>query len=104
MGVLSGLVWAAGADFRRPSRDLEHQSVCHCSAALSDSGTAGQHRLRHFGNGRGLAHTAILSRRRRATACWWQIDLSRHVIRFLLLGLAWNVKVPSRQAQRALRS
>jgi stearoyl-CoA desaturase (delta-9 desaturase) len=36
---------------------------------------------------------------------WWQIDVSYYVIRTLSwLGLAWNVKVPTRQAQRALRS
>jgi stearoyl-CoA desaturase (delta-9 desaturase) len=31
---------------------------------------------------------------------WWQIDVSYYVIRLLqLLGLAWNVKIPSKQAQ-----
>jgi stearoyl-CoA desaturase (delta-9 desaturase) len=35
---------------------------------------------------------------------WWQIDVSYGVIKALaLLHLAWNVKVPSRQAQAALR-
>jgi stearoyl-CoA desaturase (delta-9 desaturase) len=36
---------------------------------------------------------------------WWQIDVSYWVIRGLaLLGLAWNVKVPSREAQAAQRT
>jgi stearoyl-CoA desaturase (delta-9 desaturase) len=31
---------------------------------------------------------------------WWQIDISYYVIRGLaLVGLAWNLKVPSKQAQ-----
>jgi stearoyl-CoA desaturase (Delta-9 desaturase) len=35
---------------------------------------------------------------------WWQIDVSYWVIRVLaLLGLAWNVKVPGKQAQAARR-
>src|SRR5947209_3780310 len=35
---------------------------------------------------------------------WWQIDVSYWVIRTLaLLGLAWNVKVPGKQAQDAQR-
>jgi len=35
---------------------------------------------------------------------WWQIDVSYYLIRFLaLLGLAWNVKVPGKQAQAAHR-
>ena len=35
---------------------------------------------------------------------WWQIDVSYWVIRALaLLGLAWNVKIPSKQAQRERR-
>jgi stearoyl-CoA desaturase (delta-9 desaturase) len=35
---------------------------------------------------------------------WWQIDMSYEVIRFLaLLRLAWNVKVPSKQAQAEKR-
>ncbi len=37
---------------------------------------------------------------------WWQLDVSYLVIRVLVqMGLAWNVKVPSRQTQlRGLRS
>ena len=36
---------------------------------------------------------------------WWQIDVSYWVIRTLaLLGLAWNVKVPGKQAQAAHRT
>jgi len=37
---------------------------------------------------------------------WWQVDVSYYVIRGLaLVGLAWNVKVPSRDAQhRELRT
>ena len=35
---------------------------------------------------------------------WWQIDMSYQVIRTLaLLGLAWNVKVPTKQAQAQQR-
>jgi len=35
---------------------------------------------------------------------WWQFDLTYWVIRVLAwLGLAWNVKLPSRQAQQAAR-
>lgn len=35
---------------------------------------------------------------------WWQIDFSYWVIKALaLLGLAWNVKVPTKQAQAAQR-
>ena len=31
---------------------------------------------------------------------WWQPDLSYYVIRLMrLCGLAWNVKLPSKQAQ-----
>jgi stearoyl-CoA desaturase (delta-9 desaturase) len=36
---------------------------------------------------------------------WWQIDASYGFIRALaLLGLAWNVKVPEKQAQAAQRT
>jgi len=36
---------------------------------------------------------------------WWQIDVSYGVIRLLeLVGLAWNVKLPSKQAQRERES
>ncbi len=36
---------------------------------------------------------------------WWQLDASYGVIRVLaLLGLAWNVKVPGKQAQAAQRT
>jgi stearoyl-CoA desaturase (Delta-9 desaturase) len=35
---------------------------------------------------------------------WWQPDLSYYVIRLMrLVGLAWNVKLPSRQAQEQAR-
>jgi stearoyl-CoA desaturase (delta-9 desaturase) len=35
---------------------------------------------------------------------WWQPDLSYYVIRLLaLLGLAWNVRLPSREAQARAR-
>jgi stearoyl-CoA desaturase (delta-9 desaturase) len=36
---------------------------------------------------------------------WWQIDMSYYVIKALaLVGLAWNVKVPTKQAQTAHRA
>lgn len=35
---------------------------------------------------------------------WWQIDVSYWVIRAMaLLGLAWNLKLPSKQAQEKMR-
>jgi len=36
---------------------------------------------------------------------WWQIDVSYWVIRTMaLLGLAWNLKLPSKQAQEKMRT
>jgi len=36
---------------------------------------------------------------------WWQIDMSYWVIRTLsLLGLAWNIKLPSKESQAKERN
>jgi stearoyl-CoA desaturase (delta-9 desaturase) len=53
-----------------------------------------------FGEGFHNTHHAFPTSARHGLR-WWEIDISYLVIRSLaLLGLAWNVKVPSQQAQR----
>ncbi|QEL20611.1 acyl-CoA desaturase [Limnoglobus roseus] len=56
-----------------------------------------------FGEGWHNTHHAFPTSARHGLR-WWQPDLSYWVIRNLsLVGLAWNVKLPSRQAQAAKR-
>ena len=47
-------------------------------------------------------HHAFLTSARHGLR-WWQIDVSYWVLRTMaLLGLAWNAKIPSKQAQEKM--
>ena len=110
MGVLSGLVWGGLVRiFFVHHVTWSINSVCHLwgrQPYRSHDESRDNFIFGILGMGEGWHHShhAFPTSARHGLR-WWQIDVSYYVIRSLsLLGLAWNVKVPTRQAQRALRS
>jgi stearoyl-CoA desaturase (Delta-9 desaturase) len=110
MGVLSGLVWGGLVRiFFVHHVTWSINSVCHLwgrQAYRSHDESRDNFIFGILGMGEGWHHShhAFPTSARHGLR-WWQIDMSYYFIRLLsLIGLAWNVKVPTRQAQRALRS
>jgi stearoyl-CoA desaturase (delta-9 desaturase) len=110
MGVLSGLIWGGLVRiFFVHHVTWSINSVCHLwgrQPYRSHDESRDNFIFGILGMGEGWHHShhAFPTSARHGLR-WWQIDVSYYVIRALSwLGLAWNVKVPTRQAQRALRS
>jgi stearoyl-CoA desaturase (delta-9 desaturase) len=110
MGVLSGLVWGGLVRiFAVHHVTWSINSVCHiwgrqpyrCQDESRDNFIFG---VLGLGEGWHHSHHTFPTSARHGLR-WWQFDASYYCIKVLsFLGLAWNVKVPTRQAQRALRS
>jgi stearoyl-CoA desaturase (Delta-9 desaturase) len=97
-----------GAGVPGPPRDLEHQLVCHLWG-LRPYRSGDQSRnnvvfgVLGLGEGWHNTHHAFPTSARHGLR-WWQVDVSYYVIRALAwLGLARQVKVPSRQARAQAR-
>jgi stearoyl-CoA desaturase (delta-9 desaturase) len=110
MGVWTGLVWGGLVRvFAVHHLTWSINSVCHLwgqrpyrSADQSRNnvvfGVVG------LGEGWHNTHHAFPTSARHGLR-WWQIDVSYWIIRGLaLLGLAWNIKVPTKEAQAAQRT
>jgi stearoyl-CoA desaturase (Delta-9 desaturase) len=110
MGVLTGLIWGGLVRvFLVHHVTWSVNSVCHLWGFRP---FRSEDRSRNnilfgvlaLGEGWHQSHHTFPSSARHGLR-WWQIDVSYYVIRALwLFGLAWDVKVPSRQAQAARRS
>lgn len=108
-GVWSGLVWGGLVRiFVVHHVTWSINSVCHLWGSRSfrtDDQSRDNFVFGVLGLGEGWHHShhAFPTSARHGLR-WWQIDVSYLVIKALaLLHLAWNVKVPSRRAQAALR-
>jgi len=109
VGVGSGLVWGGLVRiFVVHHVTWSINSVCHLWGRRpyrSDDQSRDNVVFGFLGLGEGWHHThhAFPTSARHGLR-WWQLDLSYWVIKALaLLGLAWNVKVPTKKAQAAQR-
>lgn len=106
MGAVLGLIWGGLVRiFLVHHVTWSVNSVCHIWGSRPYQ-IADQSRdnvvfgVLAMGEGWHNAHHAFPTSARHGLR-WWKIDLSYYLIRFLaLLGLAWNVKLPSREALR----
>ncbi len=109
MGVLSGLIWGGLVRiFLVHHVTWSINSVCHLWGAQPYRSNDKSRNNLVFGLlalGEGWHHTHhVFPTSARHGLRWWQVDISFYVIRTLaLLGLARDVKVPSKQAQRQAR-
>jgi stearoyl-CoA desaturase (delta-9 desaturase) len=109
-GVLFGLIWGGLARiFLVHHVTWSINSVCHLwgrQPYRSNDQSRDNFVVGVLGLGEGWhnTHHAFPTSARHGLR-WWQIDVSYWVIRALaLVGLAWNVKVPGKQAQAAQRA
>ena len=110
IGALTGLVWGGLVRILIVHHvTWSVNSVCHlwgrrpfpCDDHSRDNFLFG---VLAFGEGWHNSHHAFPTSARHGLR-WWQIDVTYWVIRGMaLVGLAWNLKLPSPQAQLAARS
>jgi stearoyl-CoA desaturase (Delta-9 desaturase) len=109
LGVVSGLVWGGLVRiFAVHHVTWSINSICHLWGSRpyrSDDQSRDNVVFGVLGLGEGWHHTHhVFPTSARHGLRWWQLDMSYWVIRALeFLGLAWNVKVPPKQAQAAQR-
>jgi stearoyl-CoA desaturase (Delta-9 desaturase) len=109
MGVVSGLVWGGLVRiFVVHHVTWSINSVCHLWGSRpyrSDDQSRDNLVFGVLGMGEGWHHSHhVFPTSARHGLRWWQPDMSYWLIKALaLVGLAWNVKVPTREAQAAQR-